>query len=108
MPFACSAMLPHSRGVSRSMSAVGLPGRHHRHAGDPARNRFVEFLVHLEVTAGGEGAEGGDPCEDLVGAASSDFADLAGIERVGTPDLAATEDVHELRVPVGVEELARA
>src|SRR5215469_10579788 len=78
-------------GFGRSMSAVGLLGRHHRHTGDPAGNRFVELLLHLEVAARREGAEGGDPCEDLVGAAPRDFADLAGVECVGAPDLAAAQ-----------------
>ena len=39
------------RAGNRSVRDVRLPCGHHRHAGDPARNRFVEFLLHGEVAA---------------------------------------------------------
>src|SRR5206468_1575099 len=40
-------------------------------------------------------------------AAPRNFADLAGVERVGAPDLTAAQDLHELRVPVRIERLTR-
>src|SRR5262245_37392712 len=86
-------------GFVRSMGRVGLLGRHHRHSGDPAGNGFVEFLVQLEMATGGERTEGCDPREDLVGAATRRLADLVGVECVGTPDLAAAQNLHELLVP---------
>src|SRR3954451_13501649 len=96
-----------ARDESKSMISVGLSGRHHRHAGDPAWNRFVEFLLHLEVAARREGAEGGNPCQDFVGAAPRGATPLVGVERVGPPDLTAAQDVHEFLVPFRIERLAR-
>src|SRR4051812_38062444 len=90
-----------------SMISVGLSGGHHRHAGDPAWNRFVELLLHSEVAARRERAEGGNPCQDFVGAATRRLTHLVGVERVGPPDLAAAQDLHEFLVPFRIERLAR-
>ena len=82
------------------MSSVGLSGSHHRHAGDPAGDSFVEFLLHGEVATRREGTEGGDPREDFVGAAPRRLTHFVGVERIGPPDLAAAQDLHEFLRPI--------
>src|SRR5260221_13339571 len=72
---------------------IRLPGGHHRHAGDPAGDRFVEFLLHGELAARPERGEGRDPGKDLVGAAAVRLAYAIGIERIRAPDLAAAQDL---------------
>src|SRR5450631_20524 len=89
-----------------SVRGVCLPCRHHRHASNPAGDSFVEFLLHGEVAARGKRAEGGNPSEDFVGAAARRLAHLVGVERVGPPDLAATQNLHEFFVPFRIERLA--
>ena len=85
------------------MSSVGLSGGDHRHAGDPAGDRFVEFLLHFEVATGRERAEGGNPSEDFVGTAARRLAHRVGVERIGALNLAAAQDLHEFFVPFRVE-----
>ena len=79
--------------------AFDLSGRHHRHAGDPAGDRFVELLLHGEVATRREGTEGRDPRQHFVGAATRRFAHLVGVKRIGAPDLAAAQDLHEFLRP---------
>src|SRR5664279_1398189 len=88
------------------MISAGLSAGHHRHAGDPAWNRFVELLLHFEVAARREGAEGGNPSQDFVGAAPRRLAHLVGVERISSPDLAAAQDLHKFLVPLRIQRLA--
>src|ERR1700730_18513500 len=105
---ACAPLCRIRTELGRSTNGFGLFCGHHRHPGDPTWNRFVEFLLHGEVAAGREGSEGGDPGEDLIGAATRRLTHLVGVERIGTPDLAAAQDLHELFVPLRIERLAGA
>src|SRR5258708_4155634 len=89
-----------------SRSGAGLFGGYHRHAGNPTWNGFVELLIHCEVSARREGAEGGNPGQDLVCTATCRLADLVRVESVDPPNLATAKDVHELLVPIGVERFA--
>src|ERR1700733_2485834 len=104
----CSAMLPHSRGMSGSMGSFGLSGGHHRHTGDPAGDSLVELLLHGEVAAGRERPKGCYPCEDFVGTATCGLTHLVGIERICARYFAASQDIHELPVPFRIERLARS
>src|SRR5258708_30373492 len=103
-----SAVAVRIRAGKSSVRGVRLPCGHHGHAGDPAWDRLVEFLLHGEMAARREGAEGGNPSEDFVGAPAGRLTHLVRVERVGPPDLAAAEDLHELFVPFRIDRLARA
>src|SRR4051794_2398263 len=93
-----SAMAFRTRPEKSLVRGVRLPCGHHRHARDPARDRLVEFLLHGELAARPERRESCDPGEHFVGAAPGRLANLIGVERIGAPDLAAAQDLHDLFV----------